>query len=54
MQELDPDQYATLIVQQYLYEHGYASGTLFELTESPSSAKCRSGARQSLPADHTS
>ena len=26
MQDLDPDQYATLIVQQWMHEHGFASG----------------------------
>ena len=28
MQDLDPDQFALLIVQQYLHEHGYTSGAV--------------------------
>ena len=48
MQDLDPDQYATLIVQQYLHEHGYSAGDIHESTVSTISARDSSIAKQGM------
>ena len=48
MQDLDPDQYATLIVQQYLHEHGYSAGDIHGSTVSTTSARDSSIAKQGM------